>query len=192
VEVLWWLSLAAVVIVAALLIVVATHAGGGGALKLEVYFQLPSSDYHIFSGRLAGAAAKVGLSSGQLAFARPRLSFVLVASVALAVSAAGWLFVLHQLRRLVAALRAGNTFAPQNALRLRRIGFAVVGFELAHALAIWGGGLYLERVLVARGVSLRSHFGIDVPVLLLGLLLLALAAAFRVGTELADEQAMTV
>ena len=75
---------------------------------------------------------------------------------------------------------------------MRRIGFAVIAFELAHCLTVWGGGLYLERVVVARGVSLRSHFGIDVPVILLGLLLLALAAAFRIGFELAEDRALTV
>lgn len=191
-EVLWWLSVVVVVIAALLLVVIATHATGGGALKLDFYFQLPSSAYHIASGGLGSSAAKVGVSSGQMGFARPRLSFVLVASVVLAVVAAWWLFLLHQLRRLLAALSAGEPFARQNALRLRRIGVAVVAFELAHAFAVWGGGLYLDHVLLVRGVRMRSHFGIDVPVILLGLLLVVLASAFRVGSELADEQALTV
>jgi hypothetical protein len=41
-------------------------------------------------------------------------------------------------------------------------------------------------------MSLQSHLGLDVPVILLGLMLLALAAAFRVGSELAEDQALTV
>ncbi|MBV8989477.1 MAG: DUF2975 domain-containing protein [Solirubrobacterales bacterium] len=190
--VLWWLSIAATIAAAAVLVVLATHRASGGALKLDFYFQLPPSAYHISSSQLGASAAKAGLSSGQLSFARPRLSFVLVAAGILALAAAWWLFVLHQLRALLAALQAGDTFARQNALRLRRIGFAVIAFELAHSLAIWAGGLYLEHTVVARGVNLRSHFGVDMLVLVVGLLLLALAAAFRVGSELADEQALTV
>ncbi len=192
VDIVWWLSVAAAGVGAALLVVVGTHVAGGGALKLDFYFQLPASAYRISSARLGASAATVGISGGQLSFASPRLSFVLVSAAGLAVVAGGWLFSLHQLRRLLAALRAGETFDGQNAIRLRRIGLAVIVFELGHAVAVWGGGLYLRHVLVARGLSVLPHFGVDIPVLLLGLLLIALAGAFRVGAELADEQALTV
>jgi hypothetical protein len=57
---------------------------------------------------------------------------------------------------------------------------------------VWAGGIYLEHALVARGVTLRSHFALNVTVILLGVLLLVLAAAFRVGSELAADQALTV
>ncbi len=192
VSVVWWLSIAAALIAAALLVAVAAHAAGGSALGVDFYFQLPASAYHVSSGRLSGSAAQIAVSSGQLSFADPRASFVLVGSIVLAVAAAWWLFILHQLRRLLASLHEGQTFAHQNGLRLRRIGLAVIGFELAHSVAVWGGELYLEHFLVVRGVGLRAHFGVNVAVILLGLVILVLAAAFRVGSELADEQALTV
>lgn len=192
VEVVWWLSLGAVGLAAGLLIVIGAHLLRGGALKVAFYFQLPSSAYHISSNQLGGSAGHVAVSTGQLGFAHPRLGFVLVSAGVLALTAGWWLFVLHQLRRLLAELRRGETFARQNAMRLRRVGFAVVAFELARALVIWGGGLYLEHTLVARGMTVRSHFGLDLPLILLGVLLLALAAAFSVGSELAEERALTV
>jgi hypothetical protein len=192
VDAVWWLSLVAVAAAAVLLVVVATHVASGGALRLGFYFQLPASRYRISAHQLSGSAVRVGLSSGQLAFARPRASFVLLSSGVLALAAGAWLFILHQLRRLLAALRAGETFARENERRLRRIGLAVIAFELSRSLVVWGGGLYLEHALVARGVILRSHFAIDVPLILAGVVLLALAAAFRVGAELAEEQALTV
>jgi Protein of unknown function (DUF2975) len=192
VDVVWWLSLAVAGLAGALLIVVAAHVVRGGALKLDVYFQLPSSAYHISSDQLAGSAGHFAVTDGQLAFARPKLAFVLVSAVVLALTAGWWLFVLHQLRRLLAELRDGETFARQNAVRLRRIGIAVVGFEIARALVIWSGGLYLEHALVARGLAIRAHFGLDLPMILLGIVLLALAAAFAVGSELAEDQALTV
>ncbi len=190
--VIWWVSLAVVVVVGGLLILVAAHAVRGGALKLDSFFELPSTAYRISAHKLSGSTATLGLSASSLSFARPRLGFVLVCAVVLAVAAGVWLYIVHQLRALLAALRAGATFASQNELRLRRVGVAVIAFELGHALAVWGGGMYLEHALVARGVVLRSHFAVNVTVILLGLLLLALAAAFRVGSELAEDQALTV
>ncbi len=192
VGVVWWLSISVAIAVAALLVVIALHAMRGSALTLDFYFQLPPTAYHISSGRLGGSAAPLGVSAGQLAFGRPRFSFVLVAAAILAVTAGWWLFVLYQLRQLLTALGKGETFARENAIRLRRIGIAVLVFELARAMVIWLGGLYLQHTLVARGVSVRSHFVLDIPLILLGVLLLALAAAFTVGSELADEQALTV
>ena len=100
--------------------------------------------------------------------------------------------ILHQLRQLLASLDQGRPFARENSVRLTRIGWGVIGFELTHAVCVWLGTLYLKHVLVVRGLSVRAHFGVDVTVVLLGLLLLTLAAAFRVGSELAEEQALTV
>ncbi|MGI8712784.1 MAG: DUF2975 domain-containing protein [Solirubrobacteraceae bacterium] len=191
-SVVWWLSVAATVIVAVLLIVLAAHAASGGAVSLDFYFRLPTSAYHISSSQLSRSAAHVALSSGQLSFAHPRASFVLVGALILGVSAAGWLFVVHQLRGMLASLRDGRTFAEQNAGRLRRIGFAVIVFELARSVAVWVGALYLKHVLIVRGLRLATHFSVNLPVVLLGLLLLVIAVAFRVGSELAAEQALTI
>jgi Protein of unknown function (DUF2975) len=191
-RVVWWVSVAALVVVGGLLVLVGTHAVGGGAVTLDSFFELPAAAYRISGHELSGSPATLGLSSGPLSFGRPRPGFVLVCAIVLAVAAAVWLYILHQLRGLLAALRAGATFASENELRLRRIGVAVIAFELGHAVAVWAGGIYLEHALVARGVTLRSHFAVNVTVILLGVLLLVLAAAFRVGSELAADQALTV
>ncbi len=179
-------------VAAVLLGLVAAHTVSGGALKLDFYFQLAPHAYHISARELSGSAATLGVSSGQLGFAGPRVGFVLVSAAVLAVAAGAWLFVIHQLRRLLAALGGGEPFAHENEARLRRIGLAVIAFELGHALTVWGGGLYLEHAVFARGLSLRSHFAVDVPVIVLGVVLLAIAAAFRAGFELAQEQKLTV
>lgn len=161
-------------------------------LGFDFYFQLPPRAYHLVARQLSDSPARVGLSSGQLAFARPTASFVLLSGLVLAIAAAAWLFIVGQLRRLVAALRAGQPFVRENERRLRRIGVAVILFELGRAVVVWAGGMYLQHSLVAQGMSLRAHFDLDVPVILMGVVLLALAAAFRVGFELTEEQALTV
>lgn len=192
VGIVWWVLIAAVVLVAALLILIGAHGANGGLLKLDVFFEFPSGAYRVTAKALSGSPATIPGGSGQLAFAHPRPGFVAVAFVLVAVTAALWLFVVQQLRRLMVALAAGETFAPRNAVHLQRIGVAVIAFDLVHALVVWGGGLYLEHVLVAPGLTFTSHFGLDLPVLLLGVLLVVLSAAFRAGAEMAEEQALTV
>ncbi len=191
-DVVWWTSIVVVVLATVLLAVIAAHASGGGELKLDSYFQLPARLYHVSAVALSPSAGGVGVLSGQVSFPRPRLGFVLVAAAILAVIAGWWLFILHQLRRLVSSLHRGDTFARENPVRLARIGAGVIGFELMHSAAVWAGTVYLKHALIVRGLRVRSHFGLDVPVLLLGLLVLTLAGAFGVGTELAEEHALTV
>lgn len=190
--VVWWASIAIVGALALVLIAIAGHLVGGGALRLEFYFRLPGASYRVFAGPLGKSTATVTAASGELAFARPRIAFVLVAAAVLAVLAAAWLYVVYQLRGLASALAGGHPFERQNSARLMRIGLAVIGFELAHAVVVWLGTVYLEHHLVTRGLTIRPHFGVDLAVLLLGALLVALAAAFRAGHELAEDEALTI
>ena len=60
------------------------------------------------------------------------------------------------------------------------------------SVAEWAGTLYLKDNVNARGLSLRAHLALNVPVLLVGLLLLVLAAAFRLGTQLQEDHDLTV
>lgn len=146
VEIVWWLSVAVVAVAAVLLVFVATHRVGGGAVKLALYFQLPARAYHVGAGQLAGEPGRIGLSDGQVAFAHPRLLFVLFAGLVMAVAAAAWLFIVGQLRGLLAALRAGEPFARENELRLRRIGVAVIGASLAGPCSCGGrAGISIVR-----------------------------------------------
>ncbi len=192
VDVVWWLSIAAVVLAGALVVLLATHATRSGALSVESYFQLPLSSYRLSSGGLGASTAELRNASGQLSFARPAAAFVLVGAALLAVAGAWWLTVLHQLRRLVGSVHRGEAFARGNADRIRRIGLAVVGFELLRSVAEWGGSVYLKNIVMARGLSLRSHFALNIPVLLVGLLLVVLAVAFRLGAQLQQDHDLTI
>ncbi len=192
IDVVWWLSLVAIVLGGALVVLVATHAIRASVLSFEFYFQPRGADYRVLTRSLGGSAAQIRDASGQLSFARPPMPFVLAGAAVLAVAAGWWLVIVDQLRRLLRSVRAGATFAPDNAARLQRIGAAVIGFVLLRSVVVWGGSLYLQHMVAARGLSVRSHFGLDVPVILLGLLLLVLAAAFRVGAELQEDHDLTI
>lgn len=191
VEVLWWLSIAVVVILAALIVLLATHITHAGSLSVTAFFGLDRGAYHVSAAGL-GATAQIGRASGQISFTRPGTDFVLAGAALLAVAAAGWLVVLALLRGLLGDLRAGALFARANRNRVQRIGLAVLAFELMRALVVWGASLYLVDHVRVRGLTLHAHFGLNVPVLLVGLVLLVLAAAFGAGEELQEDRDLTI
>lgn len=191
-DAMWWLSIAAIAVVGALLVLLALHAIHSGAISVASYLELQPSSYHLASSRLGGSPGALRAVSAQISFSRPRTVFVLLAGGILGVAGAWWLTILHQLRRLVASARAGRMFASANAGRIQLIGIAVICFEIARSVAAWAGSVYLEHTVSARGLSLRSHFAVSIPVLLVGLLLLVLAAAFRLGAQLQEDHDLTI
>jgi Protein of unknown function (DUF2975) len=188
----WWLSIAAVALVGALMVLLGAHAIHSGAISVRSYLQLQPSTYKLTANQLGRSSVELRNVSAALAFARPRAAFVLVASAILAVAGAWLLTVLHQLRQLVGSAQKGEVFAPANAVRIQRIGIAVIVFELVRSVAEWAGSLYLKDNVSARGLRLSSHWSLNIPVLLVGLLLLVLAAAFRLGTQLQEDHDLTV
>jgi Protein of unknown function (DUF2975) len=188
----WWLSIAAIALVGTLMVLLAAHAIHSGAISVVSYLQLQPGTYKLTANQLGGSSAEIRNVSAALAFTRPRAAFVLVAGAILAVAGAWLLTVLHQLRQLVGSAQKGEMFAPANAGRIQRIGIAVIGFELVRSVAEWSGSLYLKDNVIARGLRLRSHLALNIPVLLVGLLLLVLAAAFRLGTRLQEDHDLTV
>ncbi|MFZ0088483.1 MAG: DUF2975 domain-containing protein [Solirubrobacteraceae bacterium] len=188
----WWLSIAAIALVGALLVLLVAHAIHSGAISVGSYLQLQPSTYQLTAHQLGGSSAEIRNVSAALAFRRPRAAFVLVGGAILAVAGAWLLTVLHQLRQLVGSAQKGEMFAPANAGRIQRIGIAVIGFELVRSVAEWAGSMYLKDNVSARGLSLRSHLAVNIPVLLVGLLLLVLAAAFRLGTQLQIDHDLTI
>lgn len=99
---------------------------------------------------------------------------------------------LHQMRGILQRVRGGTPFEVANARRLHRMGLLALAFA-----ALRGGaetltaftvrdGIISERLQVPLGLS------VDGSLVLLGLVLLALAAIFRRGTALETEQSLTV
>lgn len=107
------------------------------------------------------------------------------ALIALA-AAIGFLF-LRELRRIIDTVAHGDPFIPDNALRLRRMGWLAVATQLiaipAGALAGWA--TYMTHVhYLDIGVSIGGVF--------LALILFVLARVFRKGADMRDELEATV
>lgn len=102
------------------------------------------------------------------------------------------LILLLLLRRILADVVAGDPFAAANAQRMRIMGIILVaagalGPVVEHLVA----RSLLRRVPI-QGVELTAPFDLRVDMILIGLLLLVLAAVFGYGSELERERSLTI
>jgi len=100
--------------------------------------------------------------------------------------------VFYQLRQIFKTLRAEDPFAGGNASRIRWIGWVIILGELAKALVVIVQQCYLNFLLEGDGVIFADYGQIKFSNILVGLLVLIIAAATRVGIELKEEQSLTV
>jgi len=112
------------------------------------------------------------------------------AIVVLLLAAAWW--ILREFRALFAALRERQFFLPANAARIRRVGWAVIGGEMARAAIVCFETHYARDHFTVEGLRLESHFQINVFAIVCGLMILVLAEAFREGARLQDEASLTI
>jgi hypothetical protein len=102
------------------------------------------------------------------------------------------LVVLHQLRALFRSVAGGAPFTPENAKRIRRVGWLVVAWQLIAPLTKYIVGLALVGELSIRGITLRPPIDFNPDALFLGLAILVLAEIFRQASVLQHEQSLTV
>lgn len=112
-----------------------------------------------------------------------------------------WLYIILAVRRLVTRIPAGSPFSNQSVRQLRRIGFSLI------VLNVWAwirmiilplallpdlqmrDGVALRPAIApaAAGPSAQVDASLSVTLLICGLIVLALAEAFRIGRDLRAE-----
>ncbi len=102
------------------------------------------------------------------------------------------LYVLLLLRRMLSSVLAGDPFVAANATRMRIMGIILVAVGALGPVAEHLAARRLLRLVPVRGVELTAPFDLRLDVILVGLLLLVLAAVFGYGSELERERSLTI
>ncbi len=99
------------------------------------------------------------------------------------------IYAIGQMLGVLRNVRAGNSFVRDNGTRLRRIGFGGIAAQLS-IYAVWIAALVIEAAGAVRfdGLTIELNFAPWIGVLMA----FALAAVFRDGAELKEEQDLTV
>ena len=119
-------------------------------------------------------------------------AFLFWNAVLLIVLFAVLLWVLGQLRAVFRTLRDGQPFVAANATRIRRIGFAVIGMEIARSATVFFENYYAMTHFSADGLRFDAWPDFNGFAVVHGLIILVIAEVFRAGTRLDEEQSLTV
>jgi len=102
-------------------------------------------------------------------------------------------FVIDQLRAVLRTLIHGsNPFVPENAIRIRRIGFAVLVGELARTAIVFAENSYATTHVAVAGLTFDAWPQFSLTTIGHGLMILVIAEVFRAGTRLDEEQSLTI
>ena len=140
----------------------------------------------------ATAEIRDARGSGTLQFPPPSGIVLATTAVLAALALAVGLWVLVQLRAVFRTLRDGHPFVAANAMRIRWIGYAVIGGELVRSLVLFGGNAYAKAHFAAGAVRFDAWPRIDVFAIIHGLIILVLAEVFRAGARLDEDQSLTI
>jgi len=168
------------------------------AITSSVPVAIGSGDEPQFDVKVAGAEAKgiqaafVDEAQGTLRLETTDWSIIFISNLAKLLTAIGLAYVVYLIRAVLQAILKGNPFAPENTVRIRRIGYLVllVGFLKAAVEYFAAWEILNQLTIVEPMLSLPSPF--EAEVILASLLILVIAQVWSYGMELERDQALTI
>jgi DUF2975 family protein len=168
------------------------EAGRNVHMSIPVSFSVDAKTTPVAAPALGIENAEIQNAQGSLRFA-PRGGLFAAANLALLIVLfAVALWVLAQLRALFRALRDARPFAPQNALRVRRIAWSVIGAEILRSVLVYVENAYAMTYFVADGLRFDAWPHLNLFAIVNGLIILVISEVFRAGTRLDEDQSLTV
>lgn len=104
------------------------------------------------------------------------------------------LFGLAQMRKIFASLISGESFARENAGRVRKIGYIFIGWHIMHPLLqYFGGRAVLKDIEFAfQGIQLFPAFEFNIVGIFTGLAIIVLSGILREASSIHREQSLTI
>jgi hypothetical protein len=115
-----------------------------------------------------------------------------ISNLAKLVTGSGLAYLAYLLRSIVISIMQGDVFTPENVVRVRRLGYLVLGVAFVQASLEYLAAYEFFRLLemTSPPISLPSPF--EAGTILASLLILALAQVWSYGLELEQDRALTI
>ena len=117
---------------------------------------------------------------------------IFIANAAKLVTGIGLIYVIYQLRKVVQTILDGDPFAPENAPRIRRIGYWILALGFLHPFVGYIAAAEIINHLPTASPVLNPGKPFASEVLLTTLLILLLAHIWSYGLELERDQELTI
>ena len=165
---------------------------GHTSIDIPVSFDVDTRAVQVSAPALGVGAAEIQHVRGSLSFQPPSRTSIATPLALVAVMFAFGLWVLGQLSAVFRTLRDRQPFVPDNAIRIRRIGYAVIVGELARAAMVFFANSYAMAHFSAEGLRFDARPDVNLFAIVHGLVILAIAEVFRAGTRLNEDQSLTI
>jgi len=190
VDVAWWVTIAGAVFLAGTVLLWPLVGDAGTQTLLRVRVSIPDE---AAEGLLPGAAAGVRLENvrGLLELRARDWWEALLGILVVLPGVAAVLLGLRLLRSFLRDVLSAEVFTQANARRLSRLGWLLLAAGVAVPVLRFGFAQFIVRRAGLSGASLRVEldtFNLLIP----GLLVLVVAAAWRYGVELQRDRDLTV
>ena len=161
-------------------------------IDIPVSFGLETQTLRVSAPAVGVEAAKIEHARGSMSYRPPSKAAVVMPLSLVALMLGLVLWVIGQLRAVLRTLRDRRPFAPENAVRIRRVGYAVIVGELARMALVFGANSYAMTHFSATGVRFDARPDFNLLALVHGLIIVAIAEVFRAGTRLDEDQSLTI
>ena len=103
-----------------------------------------------------------------------------------------YIFIIFLLRKIFSSLKTGEFFVKQNGIYIKKIAYAVLGLTLIPAFLNYLINIYVKKSLNIEGIIFKAQFEFDYGTIFLALLIFVIAQVFIRGTELKEDQDLTI
>jgi hypothetical protein len=142
----------------------------------------------------AGADRILGGEGTVVVKTRSLFAWYLTASIGEAMILA-WLYGIAQMRRIFASLARGESFAADNAARINRVGWLLIGWNVLLPIVRYVGGSAVLNDLVldpGQSIVLKPAFEYSLTGVIVGLAIIVLAGVLREAAIIHHEQSLTI
>jgi len=151
----------------------------------------PDEDTYSLSSEAWGTGT-IHDAVGLVTFTDKSATIVALSTANVLAYAAASLALLVLLRRILQTLSAGTPFVEANAHRIRAIGILIPAFGFLIQGLHWATSLIVMDTVAAEGLHIEARLTLNLTYLFIGLVIVALAEAFRHGTHLQTDTDLTI
>ena len=191
-DVAWWLVVVSLGLLTGLLVLSFCVNLEGQRLTMNLPVALELNAPVHYTSASAYPDGRIEKLRGNLRFPIRQGAFLTVSMFLIVLLLGLLLWVLTQLRQVFRSLSRGQLFIPENARRIRWVGFSVIFGELARAAVLYFWSYYTSQHFTANGLRFVAATDFNGITIVGGLAILVIAEVFREGTRLHEDQSLTI